>query len=108
MLAGGDNVNIILRQIKFFLVTEHLGLPEFRLPFSDFLQVLLCQRNGYQIRIREITIILGVLLAPHGIGFSLIVIPSSGLLNDLFAAFDQIDLTLGLPFNGPCNGLKGV
>ena len=87
MLGAGDDIDIIFRNIVFFLVTLHLLGAEFRLSAADAIQPLIADIDRYQVGIRKITIILCILLGTHGVGIFLIIIPASGLLNDLFAFF---------------------
>ena len=108
MLGAGDDIDIIFRNIVFFLVTLHLLGAEFRLFAADAFQPLITDIDRYQIRIREVTIILRILLGTHRIGIFLIIIPASRLLNDLFSGLQQIDLSLPLPLNGSGDGLEGI
>ena len=62
--------------------------------------------DRYQIRLREITVILCILFGTHRIGIPLIIVPATGLLYNLFPGFNQINLAGCLGFNGMCDCLK--
>ena len=57
---------------------------------------------------REVTVILRILLGTHRIRGLLIVIPSSGLLNNLTSFLKKLDLTCSLALNGMRDCLEGV
>ena len=61
-----------------------------------------------KIRVREVTVILGILFGTHCMGGFLVVIPSSGFLDNASAHFQKLDLALSFSLNGMCNGLEGV
>ena len=61
-----------------------------------------------KIRVREVTVIFGILFGTHGMGRFFVVIPAAGFLNNGSAFFDQLDLTLSLALDGSCDRLEGV
>ena len=108
MLGTGQDLCIILRNLELLLVTDQFLRSQFRLTIFHSLDPLITDPYRHQIRVREITVILSILFGTHRMGGFLVVIPSSGLLDHLFAFFDQLDLSLPLALNGSGNGLKGV
>ena len=79
---------------------------KFRLIVPDLLQPFVTDNDRYQIRLREITIILCILFGTHRIRISLIIVPAAGLLYNLLPGFNQINLAGCLGFNGMCDCLK--
>ena len=108
MLGTGQDFRIVLRQSVLTLIACQLLGAELRLRCLHPLDPLI--RNPYrnQIRIREVTVILRILLGTHRMGGFLVVIPAAGFLDDLFAILDQLDLTDALALNGTGNGFEGV
>ena len=60
-----------------------LGIP-------DSVNILFLHKNNRDVRLREISVILRVLLAPHGIALPLIVVPAARLLCYTFTAKEQV------------------
>ncbi len=60
------------------------------------LQECVFDDHWQQVRIGEVTVVVGFLLAAHGTGFVSVRVVQAGLLNDLTAVFDQVDLALDL------------
>ncbi len=75
---------------------------------ANFLQPFVADVDGGQIRLREIAIIVGVLLAAHRVAHAALVVPAAGFLQNLAAVLQQLNLPENLIFNGPGNGLKGI
>ena len=108
LFACREDGNIIIRNIEFFFVSCRFCFLELRLSRFHLLNPLITNDNWCQIRIREITVILGVLLGTHRIGIFLVVIPSSRFLNDFLAILQELNLTGTLSLNGAGDGFKRV
>ena len=99
---------IIFRKAEFLLVAGCFFLAELRQLFPDLLNPLIRNMDRRKIRVREVTVILGILFGTHCMGGFLVVIPSSGFLDNASARFQKLDLALSFSLNGMCNGLEGV
>ena len=104
----GKDSRIVSRKLILFLITFHLGFTKFRNGSTQLFNPCIGNVDRWKIRVREVTVIFGILFGTHGVGRFFVVIPAAGFLDNGSAFFDQLDLSLPLALNGSGNGLKGV
>ena len=64
--------------------------------------------QGHQVRLEEVAVVVGVFLGPQGVRAAVALVPVAGLLADLLARLEQVDLPAGLVVDGPAEGAQRV
>ena len=108
MSGLGKDSRIISRKLILFLITFHLGFTELRNGSAQLFDPCIRNMDRRKIRVREVTVIFGILFGTHGVRRLFVVIPSSCLLDNGSAFFQKLDLTLSLTLDRSCNGFKRV
>jgi len=75
---------------------------------ADLFDPLRRDENGNEVRIGEVAVVVGLLLAAHGVGLPLGVVPEARLLDDLAAAVQDVALAPDLVLDGPLDVSEGV
>jgi len=75
---------------------------------ADLLDPLLGDHDGDEVRVGEVAVVVGLLLAAHGVGLTLGVVPETRLLHHLAAALQDVLLALDLVLQGPLDVAEGV
>ncbi|MNL25734.1 hypothetical protein D3C87_1472230 [compost metagenome] len=94
LAAGGQHAGVIDRQTELLLEALALLRWQFRQGGAHVVEERVLDDHRQQVRIGEVTVVVGFLFAAHRTGFVLVRIVQAGLLDHFSAVFDQFDLTL--------------
>ncbi len=75
---------------------------------ADLVQPTLVDNDGWQVGLREVAVVVRVLLAALGDGYTFVLDPAPGLLRDALAAGDELTLTLLLVLERAIDGAEAV
>ena len=106
MLRCGNNLCIVVRNIVFFLISKKLLITKLRLAFLNLGNPLVGDYKRYEIRLREIAVILCIFLGTHCMRRFFVIIPTTGFLHNASSHLKKFDLTLTLAFDGMGDRLK--
>ena len=93
---GDQDAGVVGSQAIGLDEARRAGIRQFRQVGAKAFDVGLVKVEGQQVRVREITIVVGVLLAAHGPGLAAAGIEEAGFLHHLAAVLVDLDLALGL------------
>ena len=99
---------VISRKSVFFLIAGLFCFAKLRLLCLDFFDPCIRNMNRRKIRIRKISVILGILFGTHRIRIFFIIIPTAGFLCDCLTFFNQLNLALSFTFDSSGNRFERV
>src|SRR5471032_567118 len=93
LTAGGQDTGVVDRQTELRLEALAFLRRQFRQGSAHVIEERVLDHHRQQVRIGEVTVVVGFLFAAHWTGFVLVRIVQASLLDHFAAVFDQLDLT---------------
>ncbi len=104
----GEHLCIIFRQLIFGDEPVFFLIRQFRHLVRHLLDPAAVHKEGHQVRIRKVSVIMGLFLAPHGNGSVFFRIPQPGFLDHGISFFQDEGLPVYFVLNGFFHMPEGV